>query len=113
MFGCAVRGALRPTQARQPDEAVRPAWRRLGAAPLIEDNSVRSRPTSLVNALFVQDFGKASLMVEILNLTDSRKDDIAYSYVSRMPGEPADGVDDVHFHPVEPRAARLGMKINF
>ena len=88
-------------------------WRRLGAAPLIEDNSVRSRPTGLVNALFVQDFGKASLMVEVLNLTNSKKDDIAYSYASRLPGEPADGVDDVHFHPVEPRAARLGMKINF
>jgi outer membrane receptor protein involved in Fe transport len=88
-------------------------WRRLGAAPLIEDNSVRSRPTGLVNALFVQDFGKASLMVEVLNLTNSRKDDIAYSYASRLPGETADGVDDVHFHPVEPRAVRAGVKINF
>lgn len=88
-------------------------WRRLGAAPLVEDNSVRSRPSSLINALFVQDFGRASLMVEVLNLTDSRKDDIAYSYASRLPGEPAEGVDDVHFHPVEPRAVRVGMKINF
>jgi len=88
-------------------------YRRLGGAPLIEDNSVRSRPTSLVNALFVQDFGKASLMVEVLNLTNSKKDDIAYSYASRLPGEPADGVDDVHFHPVEPRAVRAGVKINF
>lgn len=88
-------------------------YRRLGAAPLIEDNSVRSKPTSLVNALFVQDFGKASLMVEVLNLTNSKKDDIAYAYASRLPGEPADGVDDVHFHPVEPRAVRAGVKINF
>jgi hypothetical protein len=88
-------------------------YRRLGGAPLIEDNSVRSRPTSLVNALFVQDFGKASLMVEVLNLTNSRKDDIAYAYASRLPGEPADGVDDVHFHPVEPRTVRAGVKINF
>lgn len=88
-------------------------WRRLGAAPLIEDNSVRSRPTSLVNALFVQDFGKANLMVEVLNLTNSKKDDIAYAYASRLPGEPADGVEDIHFHPVEPRAIRAGIKINF
>ena len=88
-------------------------WRRLGAAPLAEDNSVRSRPTSLVNALFAQDFGRARLMVEILNLTNSRKDDIAYSYVSRLPGEPAEGVEDIHFHPVEPRAVRVGMKIDF
>ena len=88
-------------------------WRRLGSAPLVEDNSVRSRSTNLVNALFVQDFGRASLMLEVLNLTDSRKDDIAYFYASRLPAEPAAGVDDVHFHPVEPRAARAGMRINF
>lgn len=88
-------------------------WRRLGAAPLVEDNSVRSRPTSLVNALFVQDLGRASLMVEVLNLTNSKRDDIAYFYASRLPGEPSSGVDDVHFHPVEPRAMRAGMKINF
>lgn len=88
-------------------------WRRLGAAPLIEDNSVRSRPTSLVNALFVQDFGKASLMVEVLNLANSKRDDIAYFYASRLQGETPDGVDDVHFHPVEPRAFRAGVKINF
>ncbi|MET3666058.1 TonB-dependent receptor [Caulobacter sp. 1776] len=88
-------------------------WRRLGAAPLIEDNSVRSRPTSLVNALFVQDFGRASLMIEVLNLTNSRRDDIAYFYASRLRGEPSGGIEDVHFHPVEPRAVRAGMKINF
>ena len=88
-------------------------WRRLGSAPLVEDNSVRSRSTSLVNALLVQDFGRASLMVEVLNLTNSRKDDIAYFYASRLSGEPAGGVDDVHFHPAEPRAVRAGMRINF
>ena len=88
-------------------------WRRLSAAPLVEDNSVRSRPTSLVNAVFVQAFGRVSLMVEVLNLTNSKRDDIAYFYVSRLPGEPSKGVDDVHFHPVEPRAVRAGLKVNF
>jgi hypothetical protein len=88
-------------------------YRRLGAAPMVEDNSVRSRPTSLVNALFVQTFGPASLMVEVLNLTNSKRDDIAYFYASRLPGESSKGVDDVHFHPVEPRAVRAGLKINF
>lgn len=88
-------------------------WRRLGAAPLVEDNSVRSRPTSLVNALLVQDIGRASLMIEVLNLTNDKKDDIAYFYASRLPGERSEGVDDVHFHPVEPRTVRAGLKINF
>jgi outer membrane cobalamin receptor len=88
-------------------------YRRLGAAPLVEDNAVRSRPTSLVNAMVVQDIGRASLMLEILNLTNSERDDIAYFYASRLPGEASGGVDDVHFHPVEPRAVRAGIRINF
>jgi outer membrane receptor protein involved in Fe transport len=88
-------------------------YRRLGAAPLVEDNSVRSRATSLVNAMLVQDIGRASLMLEVLNLTNSKADDIAYFYASRLPGEPAGGVDDLHFHPVEPRAVRVGIRINF
>ncbi|MEQ8514635.1 MAG: hypothetical protein RIC38_03435 [Chromatocurvus sp.] len=36
-------------------------------------------------------------------------DDIAYYYASRLPGEPANGVDDVHFHPLEPRAIRASI----
>lgn len=88
-------------------------WRRLGSAALVEDNSLRSRPSSLVNALFVQSLGPASLMVEVLNLTDSQADDIAYAYASRLPNEPAGGVEDVHFHPVEPRTLRAVLKINF
>lgn len=96
-----------------PTSTVTLTYRRLGAAPLIEDNSARSRPTGLVNALFVQEIGPGSLMVEVLNLTNSQRDDIAYFYASRLPGEPAGGVEDVHFHPVEPRAIRAGIKINF
>ena len=87
-------------------------YRRLGAAPLVEDNSVRSRPTALVNALFVQAFDGFSLTVEGLNLTGSRADDIAYAYASRLPGEPDQGVADIHFHPVEPRAFRIGLKLD-
>jgi hypothetical protein len=42
----------------------------------------------------------------VLNLFDSKDDDIAYWYASRLPGEPAAGVDDYHFHPIEPRDLR-------
>ena len=73
---------------------------------------MRSRPTALVNALFVQAFDGFSLTVEGLNLTGSRADDIAYAYASRLPGEPDQGVADIHFHPVEPRAFRIGLKLD-
>ena len=45
----------------------------------------------------------------ILNLLDSKASDIQYYYASRLPGEPAGGVDDVHFHPVEPRLLRITL----
>ena len=50
-----------------------------------------------------------SLQLDVLNLLGSRSDQITYAYVSRLPGEPADGVLDRHFHPVEPTAVRLTL----
>jgi hypothetical protein len=35
--------------------------------------------------------------------------DIDYFYTSRLPGEPAGGVDDIHTHPAEPREFRLSI----
>ena len=42
----------------------------------------------------------------IFNLFGEDASDIRYFYESQLPGEPAP-VADIHFHPVEPRAARL------
>ncbi|WP_411887251.1 TonB-dependent receptor [Hydrocarboniphaga effusa] len=82
--------------------------RRLGEAALIEDNSARSKPTTVVNAQGSYRFLKRYLVsLAILNVFDSDDNDITYYYESRLPGEPAEGVADYHFHPVEPRAVRL------
>ena len=32
---------------------------------------------------------------------------------SRLPGEPAEGVADIHFHPALPRTARLNLSLTF
>ena len=45
----------------------------------------------------------------MLNVLDGSADDIQYAYASRLRGETSDGVDDVHFHPVEPRQVRLSI----
>lgn len=45
----------------------------------------------------------------MLNVLDGSADDIQYAYSSRLRGETSDGVDDVHFHPVEPRQVRLSI----
>jgi len=39
--------------------------------------------------------------------------DIDYFDASRLPGEPADGLEDVHTHPALPRSARLGIHFTF
>ena len=51
------------------------------------------------------------MKLELLNVFDSHGDDIRYFYTSRLQGEPAEGVDDYHFHPVEPRAVRVSLRV--
>ena len=88
--------------------------RHLGGGPLIEDNSVRSKATSVVNAQVGYRYRQRySTKLQVLNLFDSRDHDITYYYPSRLPGEPADGVADTHFHPVEPRSVRLTLGLEF
>lgn len=45
----------------------------------------------------------------MLNLLNTQADQITYYYTSRLAGEPAAGVNDVHFHPVEPLAVRFTL----
>jgi len=100
-------GATWESAAGGPLAAVR--VRHLGAYPLTEDNTVRARATTLVNARLGWRFGDIRATITLLNLFDARHADIAYFYVSRLPGEPAGGIEDVHFHPVEPGQVRFGV----
>lgn len=86
--------------------------RRFGEAPLIEDGSVFSEPTTVVNMGLYQNLGPIRLSLDILNLLDSKDADITYFFESQLPGEPAP-VEDIHLHPVEPRQFRGGLTIAF
>lgn len=81
--------------------------RYFGAAPLIEDDSVSSDGSTMVNALLGWSNPSWMLRLEVLNLLDSTDHDIDYFYASRLPGEPADGIEDIHYHIFEPRQFRL------
>ena len=52
------------------------------------------------------------LTAEVLNVFDRRVSDIDYFYESRLPGEAAP-VADIHSHPSEPRALRVGLVMRF
>ena len=88
--------------------------RHFGPRPLIEDASVKSNGTTLWNGELGYRFsGKARLVLEVFNLFDARVADIDYFYRSRLPGEAADGVEEIHTHPALPRSARIGLQFSF
>ncbi|HTU67860.1 MAG TPA: TonB-dependent receptor [Steroidobacteraceae bacterium] len=85
-------------------------FRHFGAAPLVEDDSERSDPTTVVNLEVGRRIGKRfSVALAAYNVLDSRDNDITYFYESQLPGESAP-VADRHFHPVEPRTLRLTVE---
>ena len=86
--------------------------RRFGAAPLVEDASVQSDPTTIVNVGLYYDLGPARLGFDVLNLLDSRDADITYFFESQLPGEAAP-IPDIHLHPIEPRQVRGSITLQF
>jgi len=84
--------------------------RYFGPRTLTQDNSVRSRATTLLYA----DLGwnlsdRLTVQLNVFNLLDTKASDIDYFYTSRLPSEPAGGVDDIHTHPSQPREFRVSL----
>ncbi|MGY3584607.1 outer membrane receptor protein involved in Fe transport [Bradyrhizobium sp. USDA 4341] len=88
--------------------------RYFGPRPLIEDDSVRSLSSFIVNARAGYKFDNGMrLQLDVLNLFNAQTNQIEYDYLSRLPGEPIDGVADRHVHPAEPLAVRLTLAATF
>ncbi|HXB55463.1 MAG TPA: TonB-dependent receptor [Vicinamibacteria bacterium] len=88
--------------------------RYFGPRSLIEDNSVRSKASTTLNARAAYRISpRYSFAVEAFNLTNARVSDIDYYYVSRLPGEPVEGVNDIHTHPLEPFTVRASFSASF
>ncbi len=88
--------------------------RYFGPRPLTQDDSVRSKATTLLYAnLGYRLTPRVSLGLDVFNLLDAKDSDIDYFYTSRLPGEPLAGVDDIHTHPSEPREFRMSVTATF
>ena len=87
--------------------------RYLGSAPLVEDGSVESGSSTLVNAGIGRRWDRIELRLDAFNLLDSDDSDISYLFASRLEGEPAAGIEDVHFHPLEPRSVRASLTMHW
>jgi TonB-dependent receptor-like protein/carboxypeptidase family protein len=110
--GTVVQGGVTVDSVRNVFGSVR--WRYFGPRALIEDGSARSKATSLVNLEAGYEFSRSvRLAVDVFNLLDATDSDIDYFYASRLPGEPAEGIDDVHLHPALPRTARVSLIVGF
>ena len=87
--------------------------RYFGPRPLIEDNSVRSSGTTTLNGRLGYKISPATrIALEGFNLTNRKNAAVDYYYPSRLKAEPA-AINDVHFHPIEPRSFRVTLTSNF
>ena len=101
-----------------PEDGVGPVGsirlRHFGPRSLLEDNSVRSQSTSLLNGEIGYKFSdQLRLVVEGFNLFNAEVSDIDYYFASRLPGEPLGGIEDIHFHAALPRSARISLRVSF
>ena len=86
--------------------------RHFGDAALAEDESVFKESSTLVNLGISYAQPRWEIGLDVLNVFDAADDDIAYFFESRLPGETA-GVEDIHFHPSNPRSVRGLLKLKF
>ena len=88
--------------------------RYFGPRALDENNAQRSKATTLAYLRAGYKVNKnVKVTVDVFNLFNRKGSDIDYYYASRLKGEPAEGVNDIHFHPVEPRSVRVSLIANF
>jgi hypothetical protein len=88
--------------------------RHFGPRPLLDDNSMKSNSTSIVNGEIGYKFSdRLRFVVEGFNLFNVEASDIDYYFASRLPGEPEGGVGDFHFHAAIPRSVRVAFRVSF
>lgn len=80
----------------------------------VDSNDEISPPsTFIVNTQVRYREDNWDVALEVLNALDSDDHDIDYFYASRLQGEPSEGVEDLHFHPVEPRTVRVTFNLRY
>ena len=89
-------------------------WKYFGPRALIEDNSERSQATSIFEVQAGYQLAKnLKATGEVFNLFNNTAPDVTYYYTTRLPGEPADGVNDFLIHPTPSRSARINLVVSF
>jgi outer membrane receptor protein involved in Fe transport len=101
--------------------------RYFGPRPLTGDNSQRSQSSTIVSARASYKVdAKTSINLDVFNLFNRKANDIEYYYCSRLLTDNVSspsarcfndpnkqGINDIHFHPAEPRTARLALVMHY
>ncbi|MGH8221072.1 MAG: TonB-dependent receptor [Steroidobacteraceae bacterium] len=89
-------------------------YRYVGAFPLSSDNVVQGHGygewDGEIHYALASGWGCG---VGLFNILDKKADAAEFWYIDRLPGEPADGVPDVHIHPLEPLSVRFTVAKTF
>jgi outer membrane receptor protein involved in Fe transport len=89
----------------------------ISAHPLIEDNSIRSSPHTVVNLRTSYRLNKQlEISMDVFNVFNTKASDTEYAYASRLANEAAFSSSTpatLHFHPALPRMLRIGMRLGF
>lgn len=89
-------------------------YRYLGREPLSPDNQVQSGGYGEWNADVRFSFASNwSTGLGVYNILNRHANAAEFWYVDRLPGEPMDGIADLHVHPLEPIAVRLTLSKTF
>jgi len=87
--------------------------RYFGSRALIEDNSIRSEPSTLLNLKAGRHLSKnVDLSLDVYNVLDTQNYDIEYYYESQLANESTPVADHV-VHPTEPRSVRLSLTYRY
>ena len=89
--------------------------RYLGPYPLIEDDSLRAQPETVINLRGAWKSARVTVYAELLNVLDDDGKDIVYYYPTHVEGldPPGEQVDGRVSRAEEPRTVRAGIKYQF
>jgi outer membrane receptor protein involved in Fe transport len=112
---------LSPIWTARVDVTVRLPWglssslemRYLGDRFADEDRRSTARGYTLLNWTGRYRYRNLEAFLSVENLADVHWREAQFFFTSRLPGEPAGGVNDVHFTPGAPRSFLGGIAVHF
>ncbi|MBW3571717.1 MAG: TonB-dependent receptor [Gemmatimonadetes bacterium] len=88
-------------------------FRQVGSRPANETGSVTARGYRVWQLFAARTFRQVTLRAGIENLFDAEWNEAQFATTSRLAGEPAEGITELHFTPGAPRSGQVGLEYRF